>query len=242
MKTITYSLSLLSLLFFTFSANAQLRVGLNFDYVHALGTFQENIEGNPYGGGFSVSKYLNESNFIFGVDVNSYSYSNNKFEVDLTSRGFENYIGEQREIDLYQTIQLFLRYQFTDSEQYMPYVEGRFGPAAFASLNIIKEDDIDYHNYNLDINGFGVAGGIGTGIMLKPKNFPITFDFGITAGTTSNVRYKGEMTGNENPRPGVFKSNATTVLMRAGFIFNFNGCNCNCEDKGEAVKDIFVPE
>lgn len=240
MRSILFFLSIFSLILCSNTANAQLQVGLNFDYANALGQFKQNIEHNPYGGGFKVFKNYKETDMIIGVDFNNYYYSKNSFDIDLTDRGFTNFTGERTQIDFYNTIHLFLRYPLSQNEQFKPYVEGRFGPTAFASFNMINEKDIDYRNYSLDFHDVGFSGGLGAGIVLKPKNFPIAFDLGIIGTTGSKAKYKGEVTDETNPRSGIYKTSASNITMRAGFIFKLNGCSkdCDCDDIDEIKKTI----
>ena len=240
MRLIFLTLGLLSLFLIPTNSQAQLQVKLNFDYAFALGEFKENIESNPFGGGFSVFKQFKETDFQFGVDFNNYYYNKTSYDVDLTGKGFENYMAEQREVDLFHKTDFFLRYLISSNESFMPYVEGRFGPAGFASFNMINDDDINYHNYNLEFHGIGFTGGLGTGIMIKPKKFPATFDFSIIGSTGNEISYKGKGNGEEQPRPNIFSSNPTHIMARAGVIFQFNGCNCDC-DKTDVLKEEKLP-
>lgn len=237
MRTFLFSLTLLSFLLFSSTTYAQLNVGLNFDYANALGQFNENVEHNPFGGGFKVFKNWKESDMQFGVDFNNYYYSKNQYDIDLTERGFTNYIGERTQIDFYNTIHLFLRYPLTNNEQFKPYVEGRFGPTAFASFNMINEEAIDYRNYSLDFHSVAVSGGLGAGIVIEPKNFPVAFDLGIVGTTTTKTKYKGEVNNETNPQSGIYNTAASNVVLRAGFIFQLNGCSNDCDcDTIEKIK------
>ncbi len=241
MRLNSFILSLLSLFLFSTAIQAQLNVKLNADYAVALGDFKQNIDNNLVGGGFSVFKQFKETDFMFGVDFNNYYYSKSSYEVDLTHKGFDNYMAEEKEVDLFHKTDFFLRYLINSDASFVPYVEGRFGPAGFASFTMINDEDIDYHNYNLDFHGIGFTGGLGTGFMIKPKNFPASFDFNITGSTGNNMSYKGIGNGEELPRPNIFSSNPTHIMARAGVIFQLNGCNCDC-NKSDNVKSDLLPE
>lgn len=245
MRLISFILGLVSLFLFSTTSQAQLNVKLNVDYVFALGDFKQNIKNNPLGGGFSVFKQIKESDFMIGVDFNNYYYNRTSYQVDLTNKGFDNYEAEQVEVDLFHKTNIFLRYLVNNESSFTPYFEGRFGPSGFASFNVINDDDINYHNYNLDFHGIGFTGGLGTGIMIKPKKFPLTFDFNVTGSTGNKMSYKGMGNGEELPRPNIFSSSPTHIMARAGVIFQLNGC-CNydccsssCDVKTEELPEIF---
>lgn len=225
MKKIKISFSLIIALLVSFSIHAQSQLSLSGNFAFPLGNFAEQLDQVPVGTSLKLLKNSSKVPLAYGVELANYGYNSYEFQTELSDFGMPGVTVEQRNKDLFHSVELFMRYKFNDDKKFQQYVEGRFGSTAFITISKIWQEELELRNINLNILDASITGGVGAGITYEvdSKWFPFTVDVGTVISTGSKAKFNKYV---ENEAPQLIEANPTTIALKLGLIANFGGCNC----------------
>jgi len=210
------------------SAQAQVRVGLNFDTYKPVGGFGENLDNSPAGISLTGLYTLRNERFTIGTDIGAAMYASRSYDYELKGEDSNSQIIEIKEEDCFLHMDALVRYTFYQDNLIQAFAEAKTGFYTFFS-DRWTDDKYPGFKDKTEFHGTSIITGIGGGISLNLTNLfnkgtsstnPIFLDFSTSynSGTRASYRHiTNEDRALNNLNEGNYSSVINSINTRVGF-------------------------
>ncbi len=215
---------ILSLAFSSLS-EAQSYIGVNFNYMKALGEYGDNLTSNPRGIGFNYMFQPKSSfkHFYVGLQVGVSMYAMEGYN-EAVWIDEELATIEVDEEDCFLSYSLTGRYYLVEDRLINPYLEMRFGGMSFFSTKLTEDKYDEYYDNSTTFHGTALQTGLGGGFSFHVKdNLWVDFNVIYNKGSHTNYRDIGSKDVNFrlDPEASEFESYTGNLNFGLGVQFGF---------------------